>query len=100
MKKFVLLPLLAFSMLVVFAFEKGTWTGYISDSHCGVKGAKEGHTECANKCIKDGAEAVFVVGKKVYAITDQKKVADFIGQKVTITGNIDGDKIEVEKISK
>ena len=21
----------------------GTWTGYISDSHCGAKGAKAGH---------------------------------------------------------
>ncbi|PWT70687.1 MAG: hypothetical protein C5B59_19990 [Bacteroidetes bacterium] len=99
MKKYLLLVVLAVS-LSVFAADKGTWTGWISDSHCGVKGNHEGHVSCAKKCIKEGASAVFVVGDKVYTINDQKKVADFIGEKVTITGTITDDKIDIEKITK
>jgi hypothetical protein len=36
----------------------------------------------------------------VYAITDPKKVSKFIGDKVTITGTITDDKIDIEKIAK
>jgi hypothetical protein len=50
--------------------------------------------------VKEGAATVFVVDKKVYTITDAFKAADFLGQKVTITGTITDDKIEIEKISK
>lgn len=100
MKKYLLLSVLVCSMALAFAGDKGTWTGYISDSHCGAKGNKEGHADCAAKCIKDGAVPVFVVGDKVYTITDTKKVSKFIGQKVTITGTITGEALEIEKISK
>jgi hypothetical protein len=86
--------------MVVYAAEKGTWTGYISDAHCGAKGNNEGHASCAKKCVKDGYAPVFVVGDKVYAITDTKKVEKFIGDKVTITGTITDDKIDIEKVSK
>ncbi|HVY74644.1 MAG TPA: hypothetical protein VG890_07425 [Puia sp.] len=100
MKKYVLLPALFFAFSAVYAGDKGTWTGYISDSHCGAKGAKEGHVDCAKKCIKDGAAAVFVVGDKVYTISDQKKASKYLGEKVTITGDMNGDAVTIEKISK
>jgi len=94
------MTLLFVSMAVAFAADKGKWTGYISDSNCGVKGAKEGHAECAARCIKGGASPVFVVDKKVYSISDPKKVEDYIGQKVTITGTIKDNTLEIETISK
>jgi hypothetical protein len=99
MKKYILLLILFFS-IAAYAGDKGTWTGYISDSHCGAKGNNDGHASCAKKCIKDGYAPVFVVGDKVYAITDPKKVSNFIGDKVTITGSITGDSLDIEKISK
>jgi len=99
MKKYLFLIVL-FSSMVVYAAEKGTWTGYISDAHCGAKGNNEGHAACAKKCVKEGYAPVFVVGDKVYAITDTKKVEKFIGDKVTITGTITDDKIDIEKVSK
>jgi hypothetical protein len=98
MKKYLLLLALSFS-IAVYA-DKGTWTGYISDAHCGAKGNDASHASCAKKCVKDGSAAVFVVGDKVYTISDQKKVSKFIGDKVTITGTITGDAIEIEKVSK
>jgi hypothetical protein len=101
MKKLLLGIVLFFAITTVNAGDdKGKWTGYIVDSKCGVEGAKEGHEECAKKCIKQGATAVFVVDKKVYTISDPKKVKEFIGKKVVITGEIKGDKVEIESISK
>jgi hypothetical protein len=99
MKKYLLLLLVTFS-LAAFAADKGTWTGYISDAHCGAKGNNDGHADCAKKCVKEGYAPVFVVGDKVYAIMDPKKVSKYIGDKVTITGTITDDKIDIEKIAK
>jgi hypothetical protein len=80
----------------------GTWTGYISDSQCGVKGANEKHTDCAAKCVKEhGAKYVFVndADKKVYAINDQDKVAAHAGHHVTVTGTVDGDTLKLGTVS-
>jgi len=79
----------------------GTWTGYISDSHCGAKGAKDGHTECATKCVKEhDAKYVFVndADHKVYAIDAQDKVAAHAGHHVTVKGTVDGDSLKLASI--
>ncbi len=75
-------------------------TGYISDSKCGAKGAHEGGTECAVKCVKDGAKYVFVNDgdKKVYAIDAQDKVAAHAGHHVTVKGAVEGDSIKLASI--
>ena len=99
MKKYLLFVVLFISGLV-YAADKGTWTGYISDSDCGTKGNSADHAACAKKCIKSGAKPVFVVGEKVYSISNPKKVEKFIGDKVTITGTVTGDDIAIEKIAK
>jgi len=99
MKKYLLSLVLLFSVYA-YAADKGTWTGYISDSHCGAKGNNDGHADCAKKCIKEGYAPVFVVGDKVYTINEPKKVSKYIGEKVTITGTITGDAIAIEKVEK
>lgn len=79
----------------------GSWTGYISDSSCGVKGAKEGQAECTTKCVKDhGAKYVFVndADKKVYAIDAQDKVAAHAGHHVTVKGSVDGENLTLTGI--
>lgn len=76
-------------------------TGYISDSHCGAKGAKAGHKECAAKCVTEhGAKYVFVndADKKVYAIDAQDKVAADAGEHVTVTGTVSGDNLKLASI--
>jgi hypothetical protein len=98
MKKYLMLIALFFAT-VAFAADKGTWTGYIGDSDCGNKSG-DSHKECAKKCVKAGAEPVFVVGDKVYKIKDTKKVSKFIGEKVTITGTITDDSIDIDTVKK
>lgn len=99
MKKYLLLLALSFSV-AAFAADNGKWTGYISDSHCGAAGNNADHAACAKKCIGEGYKPVFVVGDKVYAISNPEKVDKYIGDKVTIKGTITGDSsIEIKKVS-
>jgi len=79
----------------------GSWTGYISDSQCGVKGANDKAGECTTKCVKEhGAKYVFVndADKKVYAIDAQVKVAAHAGHHVTVKGSVDGDSLKLTSI--
>src|SRR6516164_1347389 len=100
-----------FSMAIAAALFAGTlamaadnsWTGWISDSQCGVKGAndKAGTAECTTKCVKEhGAKYVFVndADKKVYAIDAQDKVAAHAGHHVTVKGSVDGDNLKLSGI--
>src|SRR3984893_9304550 len=68
----------------------GNWTGYISDSECGAKGANEKHAACAAKCIKEKSAK--------YAIDDQDKVAAHAGHHVTVKGSVDGDNLKLKSI--
>jgi hypothetical protein len=60
-----------------------TWTGKISDSHCGAShkaaiehgGKKMSDAECTKACVKGGAKYVFVHNGKVIPISNQ----DFSG---------------------
>jgi hypothetical protein len=100
MKKYLLALALVFSALISTASDKGPWTGVISDDHCGVKKANAEHAECAKQCIAGGKTMVLVVGNKMYKISDPKKAEEFIGQKVTISGELKGDVLEVKEIKK
>jgi hypothetical protein len=79
----------------------GSWTGYISDSKCGVKGANDKAGECTTKCVKEGAKYVFVNDgdKKIYAIDAQDKVADHAGHHVKVTGTVEGDTLKLSAIA-
>ncbi|MFI5056769.1 MAG: DUF5818 domain-containing protein [Candidatus Acidiferrales bacterium] len=78
----------------------GSWTGYISDSKCGVKGANDKAGECTTKCVKEGAKYVFVndTDKKVYVVDAQDKVAAHAGHHVTVTGIVEGDTLKLTTI--
>jgi Protein of unknown function (DUF5818) len=98
-----------YSMAIVAALFAGTlamaadnsWTGWISDSQCGAKGANEKARDCTIKCVKEhGAKYVFVndADKKVYVVDAQDKVADHAGHHVTVKGTIDGDTLKLTSI--
>src|SRR5471032_1398976 len=71
-----------------------SFTGTISDSMCANDhasmrmGPMDG--ECTKACIDEhGAAHVLVVGKDVYALSDQTTPAKFAGNKVTVRGTLD-----------
>ena len=100
MKKYLLLLVVVISFTAANVLDKGKWTGFISDDDCGMKGNNKGHADCAKSCIKSGAKPVFVVGDKIYTISNPKKVDKFIGDQVTITGTITNDAVEIETVKK
>ncbi len=77
------------------------YTGYISDSHCGVKhmDGSQAAIDCVTACVKSGSAPIFVsADKKVYKLSDAGKVSSFYGKKVMITGTMKGDTVTVEKV--
>lgn len=98
MKNIFFAALLLFSANV-FAGDPIKVIGYVGDDHCGAKSGPD-HAECAKKCVKGGHKPVLVVGKKVYTISNPEKLNDLIGDKVEVTGEVNGDTITIEKVSK
>jgi hypothetical protein len=97
LKQIVLAFVLVLSLFAVTSLA-AEMTGFISDSKCGAKGEKDAHADCAVKCVKGGAAPVFVSDGKVYKIDDAAKVQDHVGHKVTITGEVKGDTIQVQDV--
>ncbi|MGC1614023.1 MAG: DUF5818 domain-containing protein, partial [Candidatus Acidiferrum sp.] len=88
-----------FAAAITMAAE-GIWTGYISDSNCGAKGANDKARECTIRCVKGGAQYVFVndADKKVYVVDAQDKVAEHAGHHVTVKGTVEGGTLKLESI--
>ena len=105
MKKVFAITGFAVTLLLAFSLTgfADTWTGWISDSGCGAKGAAAGHKDCAIKCVKEkGAKWVLVnsADKKVYAIDNQDAVSEGnVGMEVKVTGDMKGNAIHVESIA-
>jgi hypothetical protein len=93
--------LLLVSSLFAFGAFAGEWKGTISDAKCGAAhaDASEKSMACAKGCVKKGMAPVFVSDGKVLKISNADKVADLVGQKVTITGKMDGDTVTVDTIA-
>ena len=81
-----------------------TWTGWISDDHCGAKGMSADHKACAEKCVKEKHAAYVFVDTKtktVHKIHNQDAVsATNLGMEVTVTGHtMDDGQIHVDSIA-
>ena len=82
-----------------------TWTGWISDSHCGAKGTNAAHKACASTCVtQNHASWVFVNGtdSKVITIKNQDAVKPdaALGHPVTVTGHMNADgSLQVDSIA-
>jgi hypothetical protein len=74
-------------------------TGYIVDKNCSTKKEMLGDEACAKRCLGRGAPAVLATEDgKIYTITNQDKVKDAAGKKVTVTGKIENDAITVDSV--
>lgn len=108
MKKIVTRVLIAAFVvsLASFAFAgdmaPGSWTGFVTDTSCGAKGAKAGHADCAAKCVKEhGAKyALYTAAdKKVWVLSNQDEAAKMAGKEVTVKGKADKEKMTIEVAS-
>jgi hypothetical protein len=99
MKKALIVLALA-ALLVPALASAASWTGWITDEHCGAKGTKAEHASCAKKCMDQGGKLVFFnnADQKLYNLDNQKLAEENLGQEVVISGTADGDNIKVEAI--
>ena len=81
--------------------QQGTWTGVITDTHCGYKAH---HTAaCVNMCVTDKGAKYALANPdtgKLYILEPQEKAASLANEMVKVTGTIDGDTIQVKTIEK
>ena len=92
--------LLALASIFAIGAVAAEFTGYIIDEACAAKPAMKGNEACARKCIKGGSPAVLLTAdEKVYKLDDQEKAVEHAGQKVKVSGTLNGDNIKVESIT-
>ncbi len=95
------LMMAGFALLVFGCLAWGaekSWTGVISDSHCGLKHAtaSDDAAACVTKCVSGGGKYVLVSGGKLYQLDPQSKVTPAMaGREVRIHGSLKGDTITV-----
>jgi hypothetical protein len=81
---------------------EGSWTGFVTDTACGAKGANADHAACAAKCVKDkGAKYALYTptDKQVWVLSNQEEAAKMAGKEVTVTGKADTEKKSIEVAS-
>ncbi len=78
-----------------------SWTGTVSDDHCGVKHAKASDeaAKCVAGCVGKGGKYALVSHGKVYSLEPQEKFADFAGKSVKVTGTMKGTAITAESVA-
>lgn len=79
--------------------KSSSWTGVISDTHCGYKANHS--ADCVNGCVKNhGAKYALVnaADKKVYILDPQDQAAAHANETVKVTGTVDSNTIKVTKI--
>lgn len=92
--------------LASFAFAgdmtEGSWTGWVTDTGCGAKGAKAEHADCAHKCVKEkGAKYALYTeaDKQVWVLSNQEEAGKMAGKEVTVKGKADKEKMTIEVAS-
>jgi len=97
----VLWALVLTAGLAFAAGQEGTWTGVITDTHCGYKA---NHTAaCVKMCVEDhGAKYALANPEngKLYILKPQEKAASLANETVKVTGTLEGDTIQVKTIEK
>ena len=97
----ILLPLFTGAALVFAAAAPKTYTGVITDTMCGKDHAMmniKPDSKCVAECVKSGSKYALLDGSNVYELSDQKTPEKFAGQKVKVTGTLDGKALKVTSI--
>jgi hypothetical protein len=98
-----LVAVLSLALCAPLAASAETWTGWITDSHCGGGKAKPGVTAAqVEMCVKGGATWQVWDEKagKGLDVDDPAKVRPFTGKRVKVTGTLDSatGKLKVENV--
>jgi len=94
--------LTVFACAALMAAAPKTFTGVITDAMCGKDHAMmniKPDSKCVTDCVKAGSKYSLLDGSNVYELSDQKTPEKFAGQKVKVTGTLNGSIIQVQSIA-
>lgn len=98
-----LLPvvLLSCSPLLI-GFADSTWTGYVTDTHCGTHCQRTSDMKpdlkCIRLCVRKGSKYGLWSGNHVYVLEPQRQAASFAAQNVEVRGTMRNDTIHILSI--
>jgi len=99
----ILVMVLGFGFAALATAEDGTWTGWMSETHCGAAGAKAAHADCAVKCVKEkGAHWALYnpTDKSLFVLSgDDAMMEKMAAKEVTIKGDMDKEKKTIKVTS-
>ena len=100
-KKIAMLGLMLFAFGCLSWAQSRTFTGTVSDEHCGAKHARPSAAaeSCVEKCVSGGAKYVLVSHGKVYQVDDQDKFKGMGGKAVKVKGTLSDSTITVADVS-
>ena len=78
------------------------FTGVVSDDMCKQKHMMPGHSDadCTRACVKSGSKYALVAGDKIFILKgDARQIEKFVGKKVSVTGEVAGDRLQVASIA-
>jgi len=79
-----------------------SFTGVMGDTMCGIKHMMAGGSDadCGRACVGQGSDYALVVGDKLYTLKgDKAELSKYMGQKVTVSGKLNGKIIEASSIA-
>ncbi len=80
----------------------GTWTGYVTDTHCGTNCQRTSDMrpdrKCIDLCVKKGSKYGLWSGKHVFLLKPQDRAAKFAAEDVEVKGGLFGGAIHIESI--
>ena len=92
----ILSMVLGFGLAALATAEDGTWTGWVTETHCGAAGAKAAHADCAAKCVKEkGATWALYnpTDKQQFILSgDDAMMLKMAAKEVTVKGTMDTEK--------
>jgi hypothetical protein len=86
------------------AAAKQKFTGEVGDAMCGRKHMEGTPAECTHTCVQHGSKYALVIDDKIYALDTSDKAAlatldQQAGKRVTVTGTLNGDEIDVSSVA-
>ena len=100
-KRITMMLLALFALACLSWSADRTWTGTVSDEHCGATHAKASAQaeSCVEKCVSGGAKYVLVSRGKVYQLDNQDKFKGLGGKSVKVAGSLSESTITVTDVS-
>lgn len=81
--------------------EEKAVVGWVTDTKCAAKGAKEGHADCAKSCVKNSGAKFALINPtdgKLYVLEPQAKAEEHAGHHVKVKGTVEGNTLTIASI--